>query len=197
MDLEKLIHKAKDLLRFTQIFVEAEGNNTIAAYVSDNDSKEYIVKHESQWMVLNSNNNSIYKFEPIDIDLIDLKNYKPLTTIQQEVYPNFEHLMHFGDHEIKEWVNENDCDIDDLFDLQSIYDEDYGEFWMDSHPMFNSENSYGFAGGWAMIWSDDESPLQWDENLVFLYQFGLIDEPFVEIYYNKTTRQFICIERNS
>ncbi|MDR2236755.1 MAG: hypothetical protein LBE92_11585 [Chryseobacterium sp.] len=197
MNLHCLKEKAQTLAREAQIFVEAQGEDEIMAYVNENESVRLVVQHENQWIALRENNDSEFFFEPVNPESADLKNYIPLTAKKQTVYPNFEHLMHFGDEEIQNWIKENDCDADSLSDLQSLDDDGYIDFWMDAHPMYMNKEIYAYAGGWAMIWPDDDIPMQWDENLVFLYQIGVQNEPFIEVYYNKREQKFMSVERNT
>ncbi|MCA5005251.1 hypothetical protein [Sphingobacterium bovistauri] len=197
MNIPNFIEKAKPFVRQAEVFVEASETDEIVAYSNENEAISFIVNHNNQWMALSENNDFEYFFEPIDVSTVDLKNYTALTTKNQLVYPNFEHLLHFGDEEIQDFVKQNDCDKDDLFDLQSIHDEGYIDFWMDHHPMYNNDGVYSYKGGWAMIWPDDDIPMQWDENLEFVYQVGVQNEPFIEIYYSKSDKNFICVERNT
>lgn len=196
-NIPNFLEKAKPLLREMQIFVKATDSDEIIAYANEDLAIRFVVKHENQWMALSENNDFEYFFEPIDIATVDLKEYTPLTAKTQQAYPNFENLLHFGDIEIQDFVKANDCDKDDLFDLQSIYDEGYIDFWMEQHPMYNNEGIYAYKGGWTMIWPDDDEPKQWDENLEFAYQIGLQDEPFIEVYYDKNEQKYSCIERNT
>ncbi|WP_025124310.1 hypothetical protein [Myroides odoratimimus] len=196
MNLEQLKEKAQTLIRESHLFVKAIPGDEQIAYVNEEESISFIIKYLNQWMAL-IEKDEIFSFEPIDIQSIDLKKYTALTTKTQQVYPNFEHLMHFGDVEVQQWVKDNDCNSDDLSDLQSIYNDDYIDLWMQSHPMYHNEGIYGYAGGWAMIWPEEDTPMQWDESLEFTYQIGLQYEPFIDIYFNKKQNKYICIERNT
>lgn len=197
MKIPNFIEKAKPLIRETEVFIAAKETDEIVAYTNEDEAVSFIVNHNNQWMALSENNDFEYFFEPIDLSVVDLKIYTALTNKPQQVYPNFEHVMHFGDEEIQDFVKQNDCDKDDLFDLQSIHDEGYIDFWMDQHPVYNYEGIYAYKGGWAMIWQEEDIPMQWDENLEFVYQIGVQNEPFIDIYYSKSDNNFICIERNT
>ena len=197
MNIPNFIEKAKPLIRETEVFVEASETDEIVAYSNENEAVSFIVNHNNQWMALSENNDFEYFFEPIDLSVVDLKNYTALTKKPQQVYPNFEHVLHFGDEEIQDFVKQNGCDKDDLFNLQSIHDEGYIDFWMDQHPVYNYEDIYAYKGGWAMIWPEEDIPMQWDSNLEFVYQIGVQNEPFIDIYYSKNENKFFCIERNT
>ena len=197
MNIPNFIEKGQSLIKDTQVFVEANTTDAIIGYVNENEAIRFIVKHNDCWMALTENNDFEYFFAPIDLQSVDLNNYTHLTVKNIQVYPNFEHLLHFGDEEIQNFLKDNNCDKDDLFDLQSVYDEGYIDFWMDHHPMYNNEGIYAYKGGWAMIWPEDDEPFQWNENLEFFYQVGLQNEPFIEIYFDKKKQQFICVERNT
>lgn len=197
MNIPNFIEKAKPLIRETQVFIKAQETDKICAYANEDLAIRFIVQHNNQWMALSENNDFEYFFEPIDIQTANLGAYIALTTKTQHVYPNFENLLHFGDADIQNFVTENEGNKNDLFDLQSIHDEGYIDFWMDQHPMYNNNGIYAYKGGWAMIWPDDDEPKQWNENIKFLYQVGLENEPFIDIYYSKKENTFICIERNT
>lgn len=197
MNIPNFIEKAQSLIKDVKVFVEANNSDDIIGYVNENEAIRFIVKHENKWMALFENNDFEYFFDAIELHSVDLENYTPLMTKTIQVYPNFEHLLHFGDEEIQNFLKDNNCDKDDLLHLQSVHDEGYIDFWMDHHPMYNNEGIYAYKGGWAMIWPDDDAPKQWDDNLEFLYQVSLQNEPFIEIYFDKTKQQFICVERNT
>lgn len=197
MKIPNFIEKAKSLIRETEVFVEAKNTDEIVAYAKEDEAISFIVKHNNQWMALSENNDFEYSFEPIDVSTINLKNYLALTSKPQQSYPNFEHLLHFGDDEIQKFVQENDCDQNDLSDLQYLHDEGYIEFWIDQHPIYNYNGIFAIKNGWAMIWPEDDEPLQWNEELDFVFQIGLQNEQFVEIYFDKQRDKYICIERNT
>lgn len=197
MNIPNFIEKAKSLIRETYLFIEAKNNDEIVAYVNEEFAIRFIVKHENNWIALSENNDFEYSFEPIDLASVDLKKYIPLTTKTIQVYPNFENLLHFGDEEIQNFTKQNNVNKDDLFDLQSIYDEGYIDFWMEHHPMYNNEGIYAYKGGWAMIWPDEDQPAQWNQNIEFLYQTGLKNEPFIDIYFDKKNKKYTCLERNT
>lgn len=197
MNYSQLIAKAQPLVRDCQVFVAATDGDDVLAYVNENEAIRFVVKHDSQWMSLRESKDFEFFFEPIDLAPLDLDRYIGLTSKSVKVHPNFEQLLHFGDEEIQGFVKQHDADPNDLFDLQSIEDEGYIDFWMGQHPMYNPDGIYAFGGGWAMIWPEDDAPLQWNEELVFLYQIGLENEPFVEVFFNRQDQKFICIERNT
>ena len=197
MNIPNFIEKAQSLIKDTQVFVEANKTDEIIAYANEDEAIRFIVKHNDCWMALTENNDFEYFFAPIDLQSVDLDNYTPLTVKNIQVYPNFENLLHFGEEEIQNLLKENDCDKNDRSDLQSIHDEGYIAFWMDNHPIYNYDGIYAFKGGWAMIWPEDDEPMQWDDQLEFLYQVSLQNEPFIEIYFDKKTEKYICVERNT
>lgn len=197
MKIPNFIEKAKPFVRETEVFRAAKDTDKIVAYTNEDEAISFIVNHNNQWMALSENNDFEYFFQPIDLSVVDLKNYTALTNKPQQVYPNFEHVLHFGDEEIQDFVKQNDCDKDDLFDLQSIHAEGYIDFWMDHHPMYNNDGVYAYKGSWAMIWPEEDIPMQWDSNLEFVYQIGVQNEPFIDIYYSKNENKFFCIERNT
>jgi len=197
MDFMQWKEKAEVLVRPTSLLVDAEANETPIAYINEGMATPFIVKHDNQWMALRENQDDDYTFEAIDLDTVCLMDYRALGIKSQTVYPNFEHLLHFGDQQIKDWILANACDSNNLFDLQSMDDDGYIDFWMESHPMYTQETIYGYIGGWAMIWPEDDVPLQWDSSLDFLFQIGIQKEPFIEIYYHKSKGAYICIARNT
>lgn len=199
MNYNQLIEKAQLLVKDCCVFVKALKTDVVWGYISktENQDIEFVVMHNKQWMGLCVNAKSDYFFQIVSLESLDLDKYTALTTKSIKVYPNFEHLLHFGDAELQEFIKQNNCNANDLFDLQSINDKGYIDLWMQNHPMYNADGIYAFGGGWAMIWPEDDIALQWNEQLVFLYQVGLQEEPFIEIYFNVLTQEFICLERNT
>lgn len=194
MTIEQLKEKARPLIRKVQLFMEADGPDEKTAYANEDLPTRFIVKHLNQWMGLTETQDE-FSFIPIDIESVDLTSYTPLTEKTTEVYPPFETLMHYGDEEIQAWIAENDGDRDDLCSLAAFVPEEYTDIWMDSHPIYSNDGIFAYQGGWAMIWPEDDVPLQWDENLEFLFQIGLQDEPFIEVFYDRKNKTYTCIER--
>ncbi|MHC5309152.1 hypothetical protein ACYSNM_03575 [Myroides sp. LJL116] len=197
MKISQLKEKAELLIKNTILFVEANSEEQVVAYVNEEKALRFIVLHYNKWMGLIENQHGEYIFEQIDLEDVDLQEYIPLKGVEKKVYPNFEHLMHFADKDIAKWLETQKTDANDLFDLQGIYNEDYIDFWMDNHPLYSSQEAYAYSGGWAIIWPEEDTPLQWNKELEFLYQVGLQNEPFVDIYYDTKQQNYICLERNT
>lgn len=197
MKISQLKEKAELLIKNTILFVEANSEEQVVAYVNEEKALRFIVLHYNKWMGLIENQDGEYIFEQIDLEDVDLQEYIPLTGVEKKVYPNFEHLMHFADKDIAKWLETQKADVNDLFDLQGIYNEDYIDFWMDNHPLYNAQEAYAYRGGWAIIWPEEDTPMQWNKELEFLYQVGLQSEPFVDIYYDTKQQNYICKERNT
>lgn len=194
MTIEQLKEKAQPLIRKVQLFMEAHDPDEKTAYAHEDLPTRFIVKHQNQWMGLTEDQDE-FSFAPIDIESVDLTSYTPLAEKTTEVYPPFEILMHYGDEEIQAWIAENDGDRDDLCSLAAFVPEEYTDIWMDSHPIYSNDGIFAYQGGWAMIWPEDDVPMQWDENLEFLFQIGLQDEPFIEVFYDRKNKTYTCIER--
>jgi len=196
MTITQLKEKATPFIREARIFVQAEPTDVITAYADENHPIRFIVNHEGQWMGLAEHDDE-FSFTPLDPETMDMKSYTLLTTRAIRIYPPFENLMHYGDEEIQDWIRENDGDKDDLCSLAAFASDEYTDLWMDNHPIYSPDGLFAYQGGWAMIWPEDDTPVQWDENLEFCYQIGLQNEPFIEIFYDKEHREFICLERNT
>ncbi|AZA83175.1 hypothetical protein C1637_19435 [Chryseobacterium lactis] len=196
MNIEQLREKAQPLIRKVLLFVSAQDSDEILAYASENESLRFVVKHADQWMGLKEDHDE-FSFSPVMIETVDTSKYIPLTKRATEVYPPFETLMHYGDVKIQAWITENDGDKDDLSSLAAFAPDEYIDLWMDSHPMYSNDEIFAYEGGWAMIWPEDDEPMQWNEDLDFLFQIGLQDEPFIEVFYEKENEIYICMERNT
>lgn len=196
MNIDQLKEKAQPLIRKVQLFVAANDSDEKTAYANEDASLRFIVKHQNQWMGLIEDEDE-FNFLPVDIESVDLNTYIPLTERTTNVYPPFETLMHYGDEEVQAWITENDGDQDDLASLAAFAPEEYTDIWMDSHPIYSNDGIFAYQGGWAMIWPEDDVPMQWNENLEFLFQIGLQDEPFVEVFYDRNQNTYFCMERNT
>lgn len=197
MNTNQLKEKAELFLRNAKIYVEADNKVNIEAYINEELNIPFIVNYADNWMALKELGEGGYVFEKIAINDFDLGDYMGLTTEEVKVYPPLENLLHFGDMEIQQWLIDEGIDSNSLFDLQGMVDDNYIAMWMDSHPMYSGEDIYAFAGGWAMIWPEDDVPMQWSKDVEFLFQVGIRNEPYIEIYFNKISKEFICIERNT
>lgn len=195
MNFSELKGKAQGLIRGCDFFVEASNDDVIVAYLNEDEFIRFVVNHLGSWMALKELEDGVFVFEVIELDVLDLSSYHRLTTVTNSVYPNFEHLIHFGDEEVLQWAKMQGVDCNALFDLQGVYNDRYVDFWMDQHPMYKADFVFAYGGGWAMIWPDDDRPMQWDERLEFVYQVGVQTEPFVEVYWNKVSQEFSCIVR--
>lgn len=196
MNIDQLKEKAQPLIRQAQVFVSAQESDEKTAYANEDEPVRFLVKHLDQWMGLTEEQDE-FKFLPINIESIDLNKYTALTGKSREIYPPFETLMHYGDEEIQQWITENDGDKDDLCSLLAFASDEYTDIWMDSHPIYSYEGIFAYQGGWAMTWPEDDAPMQWNEDLEFLFQIGLKDEPFIEVFYDKNNASYICMERNT
>lgn len=196
MNVEQLKQKAHPFIRKVQLFVMENDSDERTGYANEDESIRFLVKHLGQWMGLTEEEDE-FKFLPVDIESIDLNAYTPLTERTVEVYPPFETLMHYGDEEVQAWIAENDGDKDDVFSLVAFAPEEYTDIWMNSHPIYSSEEIFAYQGGWAMTWPEDDVPMQWNEDLEFLFQIGVREEPFVEVFYDKDKGNYICLERNT
>lgn len=196
MNVDQLKEKAQPLIRKAQVLVSANDSNDVIAYANENKTIRFMIKHSEQWMALLEDQDE-FIFLPIDIESVDLHQYEALTEKTIDIYPPFESLMHYGDEEIQKWIKENDGDKNDMFSLLAFALDEYTDIWMDSHPVYSYEGIFAYQGGWAMTWPEDDAPMQWNENLEFLFQFGLKDEPFVEVFYDKKNASYICMERNT
>ncbi|WP_010253635.1 hypothetical protein [Myroides injenensis] len=197
MNTNQLKEKAELFLRNTQLFVRATNKENIIAYINEEQNIPFIVQYANEWMALKEKSEGEYIFEKVAINDFDLDDYIGLSTKEVNVYPPLENLLHFGDIEIQQWLLDEGIDRNSLFDLQEVVNDKYISLWMDSHPMYKGEEIYAFSGGWAMIWPEDDEPMQWNDELEFLYQVGIANEPYIEIYFNKNSKEFICIERNT
>lgn len=196
MNIDQLKEKAQPMIRKAMLFVLAEDKDEKIAYVDENKSLRFLVKHSGQWMGLVEKEDE-FSFVPVNIESVDLNSYTALTVKNTDIYPPFETLMHYGDEEIQQWIIENDGDKDDLSSLVAFAPDDYTDIWMSSHPIYCNEGIFAYQGGWAMTWPEDDVPMQWNEEMEFLFQIGLQDEPFVEVFYDKKNSSYICIERNT
>lgn len=196
MNVEQLKQKAHPFIRKVQLFVMENDSDERTGYANEDESIRFLVKHLGQWMGLTEEEDE-FKFLPVDIESIDLNAYTPLTERTVEVYPPFETLMHYGDEEVQAWIAENDGDKDDVFSLVAFAPEEYTDIWMNSHPIYSSEEIFAYQGGWAMTWPEDDVPMQWNEDFEFLFQIGVREEPFVEVFYDKDKGNYICLERNT
>ncbi|MDN3693766.1 hypothetical protein QWZ06_16440 [Chryseobacterium tructae] len=196
MNINQLKEKAQPLIRKAQLFILANDQDEKTAYTHEDNSLRFIVKHSDQWMGLIEEQEE-FTFLPININSIDLNAYTALTNREIEIYPPFETLMHYGDQEVQQWIIENEGDKNDLSSLLAFSTDEYTDIWMDSHPIYSNDGVFAFQGGWAMTWPEDDAPMQWNEDLEFLFQFGLQDEPFVEVFYDKKNFSYICMERNT
>lgn len=196
MNLNQLKEKAQPMIRKVSLFVSAVDSDTITAYANEDEPVRFLIKYSDQWMGLIEEQDE-FIFQPVNIESIDLNAYIPLTERETEVYPPFETLMHYGDKETQSWIIENDGDKDDLSSLAAFAPDEYTDLWMDSHPIYNNDGVFAYMGGWAMIWPEDDVPMQWNEDIEFLFQIGLQDEPFVEVFYHKKENTYLCMERNT
>lgn len=196
MNVEQLKQKAQPFIRKVQLFVMENDSDERTGYANEDESIRFLGKHLGKWMGLTEEEDE-FKFLPVDIESIDLNAYTPLTERTIEVYPPFETLMHYGDEEVQAWIAENDGDKDDVFSLVAFAPEEYTDIWMNSHPIYSSEEIFAYQGGWAMTWPEDDVPMQWNEHLEFLFQIGVREEPFVEVFYDKDKGNYICLERNT
>lgn len=196
MNIDQLKEKAQPLIRKANLFVLANDKDEKTAYVNEDKSLCFLVKHSDQWMGLTEEQEQ-FSFAPVNIESIDLNSYTALMDKETEIYPPFETLMHYGDDEIQKWITENDGDKNDLFSLLAFALDEYTDIWMDSHPIYSNDGIFAYQGGWAMTWPEDDVPMQWDQNLEFLFQIGLQDEPFVEVFYDKKNNSYTCMERNT
>lgn len=196
MNISQLKEKAQPLIRTAQLFVAAKDSDEKTAYANEDEPIRFLVKHLDQWMGLTEEHDE-FSFLPVTIESVDLNKYIPLTQQPSDIYPPFETLMHYGDEEIQTWIIENDGDKDDLSSLVAFAPEEYTDVWMDSHPIYSNDGIFAYQGGWAMTWPEDDTPMQWNENLEFIFQIGLQDEPFVEVFYDNNQKTYICIERNT
>lgn len=196
MNVDQLTAKAQPMIRNAQVFVSAYEPDEKTAYANEDEPVRFLVKHLDQWMGLTEDQDE-FSFLPINIESIDLNKYTALTGKPIKIYPPFETLMHYGDEEIQQWITENDGDKDDLCSLLAFASDEYTDIWMDSHPIYSYEGIFAYQGGWAMTWPEDDVPMQWNEDLEFLFQIGLKDEPFIEVFYDKNNASYICMERNT
>ncbi|MCS4301854.1 hypothetical protein [Chryseobacterium sp. BIGb0232] len=196
MNVDQLKEKAQPMIRKAQVFVSANDSNEIIAYANENEPVRFLIKHLDQWMGITEEQDE-FSFLPIDIESVDLHTYTALTEKTIEIYPPFETLMHYGDEEIQKWITENDGDKNDLFSLFAFASDEYTDIWMASHPIYSNDGIFAYQGGWAMTWPEDDVPMQWNEDLEFLFQIGLQDEPFIEVFYDKKNSSYICVERNT
>jgi hypothetical protein len=196
MNVDQLAEKAQPMIRKAQVFVSACESDEKTAYANEDESVRFLVKHLDQWMALTEDQDE-FIFLPINIESINLNKYTALTGKPIEIYPPFETLMHYGDEEIQQWITENDGDKDDLGSLFAFASDEYTDIWMDSHPIYSYEGIFAYQGGWAMTWPEDDTPMQWNEDLEFLFQIGLQNEPFIEVFYDKKNASYICMERNT
>jgi len=196
MNLSQLKEKAQPMIRKVSLFVSAADSDTITAYANEDEPVRFLIKYSDQWMGLIEEQDE-FIFQPVNIESIDLNAYISLTERETEVYPPFETLMHYGDEETQSWIIENDGDKDDLSSLAAFAPDEYTDLWMDSHPIYNNDGVFAYKGGWAMIWPEDDVPMEWNEDIEFLFQIGLQDEPFVEVFYHKKENTYLCKERNT
>ncbi|AZA76152.1 hypothetical protein EG347_00710 [Chryseobacterium sp. G0186] len=196
MNISQLKEKAQPMIRTAQLFVAANDSDEKIAYANEDEPIRFLIKHLDQWMGLTEEQDE-FSFLPVTIESVDLNKYIPLTQQSRDIYPPFETLMHYGDEEIQTWIIENDGDKDDLSSLAAFAPEEYTDLWMDTHPIYSYDGVFAYQGGWAMIWPEDDIPMQWNENLEFLFQIGLQDEPFLEVFYDNNQKSYICIERNT
>lgn len=197
MNINQLYKSAELLLESSKVYVTAVPEHEVEAYVNQNAVVSFIVHYNQQWWGLIEDQDEGYSFKGVKIEDFDLKGYTPLTTVIIKSYPNFENLVHFGDQELKQWVRSQEVNPDNLFDIQGISNSKYIDFWMNQHPMYNPKGIYAYQKGWAMIWPEDDTPMQWDENLEFTFQIGLEQEPVVEVFWDKKGKEFFCVERNT
>ncbi|WP_232509181.1 hypothetical protein [Chryseobacterium sp. StRB126] len=196
MNVDQLKEKAQPMIRKAQVFVSAHESDEKTAYANEDEPVRFLVKHLDQWMGLIEDQDK-FSFSPINLESIELNKYTALKEKDIEIYPPFETLMHYGDEEIQQWIAENDGDKDDLFSLLAFASDEYTDIWMASHPIYSNDEIFAYQGGWAMTWPEDDAPVQWNEDLEFLFQIGLQDEPFVEVFYDKNSSSYICMERNT
>lgn len=196
MNIDQLKEKAQSMVRQAKVFVSAHESDEKIAYANEDEPVRFLVKHLDQWMGLTEDQDE-FKFLPLNIESIDVNKYTALTGKSIEIYPPFETLMHYGDDEIQQWIIENDGDKDDLPSLDAFAPDDYTDIWMSSHPIYDNDGIFAYQGGWAMTWPEDDVPMQWNEDLEFLFQVGLQEEPFVEVFYDKKNSSYMCIERNT
>lgn len=196
MNIDQLKEKAQPMIRKAMLFVLAKDKDEKIAYVNESKSLRFLVKHSGQWMGLVEKEEE-FSFVPVNIESVDLNSYTALTARNTDIYPPFETLMHYGDEEIQQWIAENDGDKDDLSSLLAFASDDYTDLWMESHPIYSNDEIFAYQGGWAMTWPEDDIPMQWNEDLEFLFQIGLEHEPFVEVLYDKRSSSYICVERNT
>ncbi|VEH20184.1 Uncharacterised protein [Chryseobacterium nakagawai] len=196
MNIDQLKEKAQPMIRKAKLFTSANDADEKTAYTNENEPLRFIVKYSDQWMGLMEEQDE-FSFVPVHIEAVDLSSYIALTERETEIYPPFETLMHYGDEEIQQWILENDGDKNELTSLAAFAPDDYTDIWIDSHPIYSNDDIFAYKGGWAMIWPEDDVPMQWNEDLEFLFQIGLQDEPFVEVFYDKKESSYICVERNT
>ncbi|MGU3374764.1 hypothetical protein [Chryseobacterium sp. M5A1_1a] len=196
MNIDQLKEKAQPFIRKVRLFIVANDSDIKTAYANEDESVRFLVKHLDQWMGLTEVHDE-FSFLPVNIESFDLSKYTSLTESPTEVYPPFETLMHYGDEEIQKWIIKNDGNKDDLFSLVAFAPDEYTDVWIDSHPIYSNDEIFAFQGGWAMTWPEDDAPMQWNEDLEFLFQIGLQDEPFIEVFYDHKKKTYLCIERNT
>ncbi|WP_160138691.1 hypothetical protein [Chryseobacterium sp. c4a] len=196
MNIDQLKEKAQPLIRKAKLFVLANDQDGKTAYINEDKPLRFLVKYSDQWMGLIEEQDE-FNFVPINIESIDLNSYTALTDKETVIYPPFETLMHYGDEEVQQWITENDGDKNDLFSLLAFALDEYTDIWMDSHPIYSNDGIFAYQGGWAMTWPEDDTPMQWNEDLEFLFQIGLQDEPFIEVFYDKKNSSYVCMERNT
>lgn len=196
MNIDQLKEKAQPMIREAKLFVLASDTDPKTAYANEDKPLRFLVKYSGRWMGFIEENDE-FCFVPVDIESVDLHSYTALTERTTGIYPPFETLMHYGDEETQQWIVENDGDKDDLSSLAAFAPDGYTDIWIDAHPIYSNDEIFAYQGGWAMIWPEDDTAMQWNEDLEFLFQIGLQDEPFVEVFYDKKNISYICMERNT
>lgn len=202
MDLNYLIDYAKSMAKESFIYREAYDSNNADAFWFEDEELKFLVKFENDWWgisIIAQEDRDLVTFEkqPDAENIIAEKQGIPLQKEPMLSYPSLDYVFYNADKEIEDWLTSLKWGKDWGFNgnFKDPIGQQYVNWWMDNYPFYASEGIFAIEKGWAMIWPDDDEPLQYDPNNEFLFCTLYEAEPWLEVYRKSDTGEFVGYER--
>lgn len=202
MDLNYLIDYAKSMAKESFLYRATNDIDNADAFWFEDDELKFLVKFENEYWgisIIEQKDQDFVTFEkqPDAENILSERQGIALQKQKIRSYPSLDYVFYNADNEIEEWLEELKWGKEWGFNgnFKDPIGQQYVNWWIDINPFYASEGIFVLEKGWAMIWSDDDEPLQYDSNNEFLFCTLYRAEPWLEVYRKSDTCKYIGYKR--